>query len=509
MKPFERLACPLLDVVESWCGRFPAPALGNRGQQLLRVGVLRVPIDVVRIGDLDDLAFVHDHHLVGHVFHHRQVVRNEDIAHVVLVLQILQQVQDLRLDRYVEGRYRLVADEDLRLHGETTGDGDPLSLAARELVRILEERNLREPHLVEQLVHPVAALALARAYAVHLQGLHQELADGEARIERSIGILEHDLDAALVQHHLFRRDGQQVLAVEQGFAARFPAQAQHRQRDRRLARTRFTAYAQGLSPRDLERNVFDRLEFPLTEQALARIEALAQVAHLENDVFVAAQPASAFFQSSPGKRRSGLEEIVDHRQPPGTTLELRPTKEQRPSVGVLRRLEYPLHPSLLLDLAIAHHHHVVGDLAHQREIVGDEQPRHAQALLQRGDQLQDLLLDGHVERGRRLVGDQQLRLACDRYRDHHALLLATRQLERIGVDLSLRVGNADFAQELEGAHPRLPSRHSEVLGQDLGELEADREHGVQRAHRLLEDHRNVRPPQFLQEIGRASCRERV
>src|SRR2546425_10374215 len=38
------------------------------------------------------------------------------------------------------------------------------------------------------------------------------------------------------------------LAVEQGFAARFPSQAQQRQRDRRLARTRFADDAQGFPP---------------------------------------------------------------------------------------------------------------------------------------------------------------------------------------------------------------------------------------------------------------------
>src|SRR5439155_7847070 len=68
--------------------------------------------------------------------------------------------------------------------------------------------------------------------------------------------------------------------------------------------------------------------------------------------------------------------------------------------------------------------------------------------------------------------------------------------------LRLGLGNPDLAQELEGAYPCLPAVHAEMLGQNLGELEADREHGVQRAHRLLEDHRNIRPPQFLQFPGR-------
>src|SRR2546422_3905280 len=423
------------------------------------------------------------------------------MAHVVLILQVLQQVQDLRLDRHVERRHRLVADENLRLQGEAAGDCDPLSLAAGELVRILEERNFGEPHLLQQFMDRVAALACARPHAVHLQRLHEKLADREAGIERSIGILEDDLDPALVPHHLFLRDGQQVLAVEQGLAARCLAQAQQRQRDRRLARTRFADYAQGFPPGQLERDVLDRLELSLSEQALARIEALAQVAYLENDLFVAAQAATAFLRTSPGER-PGLEEIVDHRKPPGTPRELRPAKHQRTGVGVLRRLEYLFHRSLFPDFALAHHHYVIGDFPHHGEVMGDEQHRHAQPLLQIGDQFENLLLDGDVERRRRFVRDQQFRLACNRYGDHHALLLAARQLEWIGVDLVLGLWNADLAQEFEGSCPRLPAAHAEVLGQDLRELESYGEYRVQRAHRLLKYHRNIHSPQLLQLAGR-------
>src|SRR5205823_13337042 len=132
-------------------------------------------------------------------------------------------------------------------------------------------------------VDSLAALAFAGRNAVHMEWLHKKLADRETRIERSIGILEYDLDPPLVRHQLFLRDGQQVLAVEQGLAARFPSQAQQRQRDRRLARTRFADNAQGLPAGQPKGDVLDRLDFPLSEQALARIDAIAQVAHLEND----------------------------------------------------------------------------------------------------------------------------------------------------------------------------------------------------------------------------------
>ena len=47
------------------------------------------------------------------------------------------------------------------------------------------------------------------------------------------------------------------------------------------------------------------------------------------------------------------------------------------------------------------------------------------------DQIEDLGLDRDVERRRRLVGDQQLRLVGERHRDHHALAHAAGELVRI------------------------------------------------------------------------------
>ena len=54
------------------------------------------------------------------------------------------------------------------------------------------------------------------------------------------------------------------------------------------------------------------------------------------------------------------------------------------------------------------------------------------SLLKLADQLEDLRLDGDVERGGRFVGDQQLRAAGERHRDHHALAQAAGELVRIG-----------------------------------------------------------------------------
>ena len=57
---------------------------------------------------------------------------------------------------------------------------------------------------------------------------------------------------------------------------------------------------------------------------------------------------------------------------------------------------------------------------------------------QRAHQLQDLRLDGDVERGGGLVGDQEPRVAGQRHRDHHALAHAARELVRIVVRSAAR-----------------------------------------------------------------------
>lgn len=57
---------------------------------------------------------------------HAHVVGDQHHGHVETMLEILQQTQDLCLNRDVEGSRRFVSDEELRLSRKRNGDNDAL-----------------------------------------------------------------------------------------------------------------------------------------------------------------------------------------------------------------------------------------------------------------------------------------------------------------------------------------------------------------------------------------------
>src|SRR5262249_15120480 len=86
--------------------------------QRLSVRMKRCGVEVACGRNLNDLAEIHHRYARADVLDDREVVRNEDVGQAELLLQLLKQVDDLRLDRHVERRYRLVADDELRRHGK-------------------------------------------------------------------------------------------------------------------------------------------------------------------------------------------------------------------------------------------------------------------------------------------------------------------------------------------------------------------------------------------------------
>ena len=84
---------------------------------------------------LDDLAEIHHRDPVRHMLDDREVMADEETARGRALLEILQEIDDLRLDRDVERRDCLVADDEIGLWRERPRDADALTLAAGEFMR--------------------------------------------------------------------------------------------------------------------------------------------------------------------------------------------------------------------------------------------------------------------------------------------------------------------------------------------------------------------------------------
>ncbi len=183
---------------------------------------------------------------------------------------------------------------------------------------------------------------------------------------------------------------------------------------------------------------------------------------------------------------------ADREQPPVAVL-AQPGNggQQGTGVGMVHVLEEVRRTGDLDHPARVHHLDPVrmpGDHAH---VVRDQQHRHAEAVLEVVQQGEDLRLDGDVQGGRGLVGDQQLGLTTQRHRDHHPLAHAAGELVRVVAEPLGRPWQADQAEHLGRLGPGRCLARPLVQPDRLGHLVADRLRGVQRGERVLEDHGDV------------------
>ena len=172
-------------------------------------------------------------------------------------------------------------------------------------------------------------------------------------------------------------------------------------------------------------------------------------------------------------------------------VRLRLGGKKRARIRVSGRGKDPFDGAVFDDLAFLHHADLLRDLAHDAEVVGDEQKRHTEPFLDVLQKFDDLRLDGNVERGGRLVGDQQVGFVGERHGDHDALALPSGQLMRIAAEPALRVGNADLGEYLDRAGARGSAGKPAVQEQNLANLLIDGVQRIERGHRLLENDGDV------------------
>ena len=136
---------------------------GRRIEQRLRIGMARRGEQRLGRADLDHLAEIHHRDAMRDVADQAQIVRDEHHGQLQPLLQLQQQVDDLRLHRDIERRDQLVGDQHLGLDRKRPRDADALALAAGKLVRVALGGIGRQAHEREQLGDARRDLAPAAA----------------------------------------------------------------------------------------------------------------------------------------------------------------------------------------------------------------------------------------------------------------------------------------------------------------------------------------------------------
>ncbi len=475
----------------------------------------------------------------------------------MLRLEALHEVEHLRADRHVEGAHRLVGDDHLRFEHQRPRQRDPLSLTAREFVRISLERVLGKPNLIEQLPD-LLVLLLVRSDLLDDQRLAQQSLHPHARIERRVGVLEHHLEIAARRAQGSAAQPEHLASVQ-----RHPARIRFLDPDDQLAQgclpaSRLADQAQRLARADRQRHARDglyRVDLALEDRALGDGVLAHDIVDLEQGAVAARRLRGlrggldedlGLFGRAVDGVPAGEEMVgVVPRQPrlllaallgrPRTTgreaaaggrireirgqtsdadeclaavlIEPRDRAEQRLGVWMSHGAEDVFGGGALDDPAGVHDADPVASPGHDAHVVRHEQCRHPEALLEVVEQREDLGLDGHVQGGGRLVGEQHLRLAGERDGDHHPLAQAPGEVMRILLAAAPWVWAARPA-------PAPRARGRGLLASTtlrwrlyrLGHLLADLLRRVERGLRVLEDHRDLVAAQLL-KLGIAESDE--
>ena len=288
--------------------------------------------------------------------------------------------------------------------------------------------------------------------------------DGHAGIEAAERVLENDLQLLPERAQLLRRERAQIPSRPHDASGGYRQERQNGARQSRFAAAGLAHHAERLSGAHGEAHRAHRGETcgspgPRT----ARAELDAEIAHRELRL---------------AHRSRGACAAVRARAACGA--------QQCRGVGLARRLENSRHQAFLDDAPGAHDRHPVGDTGDRAEVVRDQHHRHGALALQAREQPQDLRLHGDIERGGRLVRDQQLRPAGECDRDHHALAHAAGELVRVLPHALPGIAHLHMLEQGERARARRGARQLQVPDHDLGELLAHRQVRCQGGHRILE-----------------------
>src|SRR5215510_2794337 len=229
-------------------------------EQSPRVRMQRIAVQLITVGDLDHPSKIHDRDTMAQVPDHAEIMGNEQVGELELLAEFFEEIDDLRLDRHVERRDRLVANNEFGPQRERARNADALALPAAHFVGVAIGKLFRQAAHVQQLMDAPFLRPPVRLDVMDADWLADDLANLHARIERAVRVLEDDLDTPAQTTQRFPPEVCEADTVEQDFALRRAFELQDAAAGRGLAATRLADQAERLAATNIEADAVNRLD---------------------------------------------------------------------------------------------------------------------------------------------------------------------------------------------------------------------------------------------------------
>src|SRR5579885_1025460 len=149
----------------------------NGGEQRLGIRVQRHLVERLALCQFHHSSQVHHGHAIADMFHDRQIESHEQVGQAKLTLEIFQQVKHLGLNGHIQGRNRLVGDNEGGMQRQGARNADTLALPAAKLMREAVHKERIEANYFEQMSYLVLHFRLVVILFVVLQRFRDDLSN--------------------------------------------------------------------------------------------------------------------------------------------------------------------------------------------------------------------------------------------------------------------------------------------------------------------------------------------
>ncbi|CDN44922.1 hypothetical protein BN871_FY_00260 [Paenibacillus sp. P22] len=488
----------------------------------------------------------------GDVAGRREVMGDVDDGDVQLAVQFRHQVEDRDAQADVDHGDGLVGDDDLRIQRDGSGHEDALALTARQLMRILVEKAVRRRQADRlQQLDDAGSGRLSPFDDFALQNRSGErLIDRPHRIERRIGVLLHHLHAAAEVLVALALEPGNVRSLEQYPSRGRLRQPRQDAAERRLAAAALADEGDDLARINIEIDVDDGADL-LRRGHHAAAPLIVEAHSLETHQSLLLPGAGQLpaapkrfllqlqFSDAHEVRTSAIDTVLEsgcrwqeaswppgqttrdgeavlhaskacsqrgaNGQPGGHAQQIRRRARNRLAlrqivvqaghrfhqlgrIRMLGALEHVVDAARLHDIAGIHDPDPVGGFGDDADIMGEQQHRDVHFLVDLDQYVEDIRLRNDVERGRRLVENDELRIEQQAEGDHDPLLHASRHLVGERLQHAVRL-QPHIIHQVAGLVDNLLLRSAASMSPvRLDDLILDPHDRVQRVLRGLEHH---------------------